>query len=213
MTAKWLSKVFIGSMNIWLLGLLLCWGTLVILLRLIGRQYKPTRLVRFAAPAGKVTFRLPAQHHFIKMKGTAGAFLSRDLIFMWRQKRSFYFYLTTGFGLMLVVSLVQKSFNSAFIALLFVEFFFSFILINKLLALFEQDLETLEYLMDLVSEPDGVLDRRLLVPFVDEVVGSLTRLEPQHAQPVRDLGRLCALACECNRQVGFHRHSAPNPGL
>jgi len=56
----------------------------------------------------------------------------------------------------------------------------------------------------LVTEPDGVLDGRLLVPFVDVVIGPLAWLEPQHAQAVRDLGWLRPFAVERDRQVGLH---------
>jgi len=145
--AEIIQSALSSPLNIGLFGMLSAWIIIPILFVFIQRHFTP-----YAAEsktfqksiADKNTRSLIAKTH-----GPKRAFIFRDLIFLWRQKRFSLLLPVISSIILSVVSLRMENANDAYISLICLQFFLGILLLNTVLTLFENDVLAYELIRSL----------------------------------------------------------------
>ena len=100
-----------------------------------------------------------------KLKGPKTAFITRDIIFLWRQKRSTFYLFTFGEILLLLISIFMEEAFAAYVTLLSLQFLISLLLIKTVVLLFQNDGDGYEMTRTLPINPGSFWLARWLFIF------------------------------------------------
>jgi hypothetical protein len=102
----------------------------------------------------------------IKLQGPKTAFLFRDILFLWRQKRSIYYLFSFGIILLVMISIIMEEAFAAYITLLSLQFLISLLLMKTILLLFQNDVDGYELTRTLAIKAGSFWLARWLFIFV-----------------------------------------------
>jgi len=141
LNAHWLKTIFSEDINPGLLVLFLIWMILPIFLKYI---YKSFVLREIEGKTFQRRKPLTSNEAFSAIKLRRGfypSFIMHDILFLWRQKRSSFLISVLGSIIAIAVCLAENEPKAVYVSLLFIEAFFSLLLINTLMILFNKDVE------------------------------------------------------------------------
>ncbi len=140
--AQWIRTTFSKSLNIELLALLSLW----IITPIFGKHVHKIFVLR---DIESKTFQKRKSHSRTKvfsatklMKGFYPSFIIHDILLLWRQKRSAFLIPIFGSILAITICIAENEAKAVYVSLLFLEAFFSLLLINSFMILFNKDVET-----------------------------------------------------------------------
>jgi hypothetical protein len=137
-----LPNLLIVSIGNTLIGLLAGWSLAVVAFLHIRRTYEPGLIENLASREPKIIRTTKLLDKFCFGEGIIGALIQRDLKFLWMEKRSAFVWLAGVTAILLAACLAQSSAEEAYASSIVIEAIFSIILINTLLILFEQDVQS-----------------------------------------------------------------------
>ena len=138
---SWLRTIFSEPFNIGLLGLLSLW-----IVASIFRKYIYTTFVLRDIESKTFQKRKPINRIEVLsatklMRGFYPSFIIHDILFLWRQKRTSFLIQIFGLIIAITICIAEDEAKAVYVSLLFLETFFSFLLINTLMILFNKDVE------------------------------------------------------------------------
>ncbi len=142
--SPWLRSLFSAPLNSGLLLLLFTWILLPIILALIQKNFILRDLENKIFQKPKFETKTSISFFIRFMRGFYTSVIMHDILFLWRQKRSSFLILILSLIISALICIVENNAYAAFIALLFLETLFSFLLIKTVLTLFERDVQSIE---------------------------------------------------------------------
>lgn len=134
--ANWLQAQWVQPASLIWVSLTLSWLLVIALWLYIRRWHDPAIT---AVGERKTSGRRLRQN---QLSVLAEVFILRDVLFLWRRRRSFFVLLFCAILICALVAVSQTDMRAAFAGCLFVQLLFGVILINSLLQLFEGDAKT-----------------------------------------------------------------------
>lgn len=128
-----------GSSGKLLIGVVAGWSLAVVAVLRIRRTYQPGLIENPAAREPKIARTTKFMDKFGFKGGILGVLIQRDLRFLWMEKRSTFVWLAGAAMILFAACLAQSSVEEAYASSIVIGVLFSFVLINALLTLFEQD--------------------------------------------------------------------------
>jgi hypothetical protein len=140
--ASWLRSMFVGAMSHALIAVLPIWSLALALLFYIRRTYEPGWIETQASTTGEKAINRSRGMTLSNKVGLTGALILHDVQFLWRRKRSTFFWLALAAIILAAAALAQESAEAAYASSVVLDIIFSLLLINVLLVLFEREVKT-----------------------------------------------------------------------
>lgn len=139
-----LQNILIGAQSRVPVAVLLAWSVALALLFYIRQTYEPG-LIETGTSRESMIFTARHRQFMLSSKaGLTGALIWRDLLFLWRSKRSTFAWLLLADAIAALACLAQESAEEAYAGSIVLEIIFSVLLINVLLILFDHDVRTVQ---------------------------------------------------------------------
>jgi len=140
-SSLFLQKLFSPATLVALVGTVCAWGAFTIVLSGFYRRYLPGE--REIAPARRRTITAIPWLRLDSGKKITGALNIRDLQFLWRQQRSTLFLVLFAIAMTAIPCIVSAKAEEVYASSAALQIIFSWLLINSLLSLFDNDAENL----------------------------------------------------------------------
>ena len=142
LVAPQLQSWLTGNWSFGLSLLLVTWIIGAIFLRLIQTSFSLREVKTKVYRQSKVSDAVYRRSFIRMVGGIISVFVIRDILLLWRQKKSSCMMLIIGSLILLIISFVVENEQAAYISLLCLEILVGILLINTVLAFFEQDIQT-----------------------------------------------------------------------
>lgn len=137
-----LQNILVGAQSGVLIAALPAWSVALAMLFYIRRTYEPGFIETGTTRESTLVTARHRQRLLNNKIGLTGALVRRDLLFLWRSKRSAFAWLLFAVAIAAFACLAQESAEAAYAGSIVLEIIFSVLLINVLLILFEHDVRT-----------------------------------------------------------------------
>lgn len=138
---QWLKTFFSDTLNIGLLMLFLLWIIFPILMKYIYKTFVLRDIESKTFQRQKSLDRIKILSATKLMRGFYTSFIIHDILFLWRQKRSSFLISILGSIIAIAICIAENEPKAVYFSLLFVEAFFSLLIVNTLMILFNKDVE------------------------------------------------------------------------